>query len=284
MRPPLTLLYVPSDRPDRVGKALVAAADAVIVDLEDAVAPAAKDVARDGLAAVLATPAGAARVSDGVVQVRINAAGSPWWDADLDAVAALPSSVGVRVPKCEDPATLTDLVTRLPARAVHALIESARGVEAAYALARCPGVASLGLGEADLLADLGVIDATGLTWARGRLVNAAAAAGLPPPVMSVYTDVADLDGLRRSCVEGRRLGFRGRAAIHPRQLDVITTAFRPTEDEIRRAREIVEGLDASKGASLLPDGRFVDTAVLRQARRTLDLLERGGAPSDQPYQ
>ena len=284
MKAPLTLLYVPGDRPDRVGKALTSTADAVIVDLEDAVAPATKNAARDGLAARLATRAGAARVSDGVVQVRVNAAGSPWWEEDLDAVAALPASVGVRVPKCEDPATLADLATRLPARAVHALVESARGVEAAYALARCPGVVSLGLGEADLLADLGVVDATGLTWARGRLVNAAAAAGLPPPAMSVYTDVADLDGLRRSSLEGRRLGFRGRAAIHPRQLDVITGVFRPTADEVQRAREIIERMDATAGASVLPDGRFVDAAVLRQARRTLELVERGGFASAQPDQ
>ncbi len=273
MRAALTLLYVPGDRPERVGKALASTADTVIVDLEDAVAPTAKDRAREGLAISLGNPAAVARVRDGALQIRVNGLGSPWWDADLDAVAGLPRSVGIRVPKCEDPVAVAALVSRLPGRAVHALIESARGVEAAYELACCPGVATLGLGEADLLADLGVTDASGLAWARGRLVNAVAAAGLPPPAMSVFTDVADLDGLRGSCTEGRRLGFRGRAAIHPRQLDIIAAAFRPSDEEVRRAREIVAQSEADPllGASALPDGRFVDAAVLRQARRILDL-------------
>lgn len=272
---PLTLLYVPGDRPERIAKALASAADVVILDLEDAVVAEAKDVARHGLAAALASPAGMARGARAAVQIRVNSASSSWWDADLDAVAALPASVGVRLPKCEDPATLTAVAVRLRGRALHALVESARGVEAAYDLARCPGVVSLGLGEADLLADLGATDDAGLTWARGRLVTAAAAAGLPAPAMSVYTDVHDLDGLRRSCWEGRRLGFCGRAAIHPRQLDVIADVFRPTEVEVRRARQILAQAEtpAGSGASVLPDGRFVDAAVLRQAHRTLALLE-----------
>lgn len=271
MRSPLTLLYVPGDRPDRIGKALASVADVVIIDLEDAVLAPAKDAARAGLAAIVSGP-GVARAAAGALQVRVNAMGSSWAEADLRAVEELPEGVGVRVPKCEDAAVVAGLVGRLGGRAVHALVESAVGVEAAYDLARC-GVASIGLGEADLRADLGITEDDGLTWARSRLVNAAAAAALPPPSMAVFTDVGDLDGLRRSCEAGRRLGFRGRTALHPTQLAVIADVFAPTETELIWARDVVSraerGSADGSGALLLPDGRFVDAAVVRQARRVL---------------
>ena len=277
MRSPLTLLYVPGDRPDRIGKALASAADVVIVDLEDAVLAPAKDAARAGLAEMAAGP-GAARAAAGALQVRVNALGSAWSADDLAAAEELPGGVGVRAPKCEDPVVTAELVRRLGDRSVHALVESAVGVEVAYELART-GVASIGLGEADLRADLGVSDDEGLSWARSRLVNAAAAAGLPPPSMSVFTDVGDLEGLRLSCAAGRRLGFRGRTALHPTQLGVIAEVFAPTTSELAWAREVVSraetGSADGSGALLLPDGRFVDAAVVRQARRLLG-AERTG--------
>jgi citrate lyase subunit beta / citryl-CoA lyase len=268
-RPVITLLYAPGDQPDRVAEALASAADVVIVDLEDPVRPDAKAAARDNLGSLL----------DGVdpsqgLQVRINALTTPWVDEDLAAVSALPPGVGVRIPKCEDPLAVDDLDRRLGRRPLHLLVESALGVEMAYALTQCAGVASIGLGEADLRADLGVTENGGLLYARSRVITAAAAAGLPAPHMSVYPNVADLDGLRRSCEVGRRLGFLGRAAIHPKQLPVITEVYRPSEDDIARARELVAAADASEsGAVLTADGRFVDEAVLRQARRTLALTD-----------
>lgn len=266
-RPVITLLYVPGERPDRVVKALASEADVVIVDLEDAVRPEAKAAARTNLGRLL----GGVDASHGL-QVRINALTSEWAAADLAAVAALPPGIGVRIPKCEDPLALGDLERRLSSRPMHVLVESALGVEVAYDLARSVGVASIGLGEADLRADLGVVENAGLLWARARVVNAAAAAGLPAPTMSVFPDVADLDGLRRSCEVGRRLGFVGRAAIHPRQLPVIAAAFRPSEADVARARELLAAAEtADSGAVLTADGRFVDEAVLRQARRTLAL-------------
>jgi citrate lyase subunit beta / citryl-CoA lyase len=268
-RPVITLLYVPGDQPERVVKALASDADVVIVDLEDAVRPEAKAAARDNLPSLL----GGVDSTQGL-QVRINALTTRWVDEDLEAVSALPPGVGVRVPKCEDPLALDDLDRRLGSRPLHLLVESALGVEAAFALTQCVRVASIGLGEADLRADLGVIDDGGLLWARSRIVNAAAAAGLPPPSMSVYPDVADLDGLRESCAAGRRLGFLGRAAIHPRQLPVISAAFRPPVADVARARELLAAADTSDaGAVLTADGRFVDEAVLREARRTLALAE-----------
>ena len=268
-RPPLTWLYVPGDRPDRVAKAMGSAADVVIVDLEDAVLADAKDAARAFATAALREVA-ASRPA----QVRVNASGTPWHEDDVAMVAALPAArrraaaqgrVGGGGPQSGLP----------PDRPVHLLVESALGLERAYDLATATAdVASIGLGEADLRADLGVEGDDGLLWARGRIVAAAAAAGLDPPAMAAYTDVRDLDGLAASCRTGRALGFLGRTAIHPGQLDVIHAAFTPTDVEVARAREILAAADQAlrdDGAVALADGRFVDAAVLRRARRVVAL-------------
>lgn len=277
MSPPvLTLLYAPADRPDRARKALASRADVVILDLEDAVAPAAKEAARAGLAGLLES------ATARPVQVRVNAVSTPWGAADLATVAELPPSVSVRVPKVQTPADVAAVRDAAGERPVHVLLETAAGVEAAFAIASAPGVASMGLGEADLASDLGVVDGGGLEWCRQRLVVAARAAGLPPPAMAVWTDLSDLDGLAASCRQGRRLGFVGRAAIHPRQLPVIEAAFRPSDDEVRRATEVVEAVasatEAGSGTAVLPSGRFVDVAMVEQARRVLALASRTPPP------
>ncbi len=213
--------------------------------------------------------------------MRVNAVATRWHAADLAAVAGLPDRVGLRLPKCETPAEVAAVADAVGGkRAVHLLVESALGVERALDLAMAhPAVASIGLGEADLRADLGVSSEEGLLWSRSRIVTAAAAAGLDSPSMSVYADVRDLDGLRASCERGRLLGFVGRTAIHPAQLAVIQDVFAPSEDELRSARDVVAaaaaGVEAGVGAMALPDGRFVDEAVVRQARR---VLRRGGWP------
>ncbi|AIJ22361.1 HpcH/HpaI aldolase/citrate lyase family protein [Amycolatopsis methanolica] len=268
--PVLTLLYVPADRPERVAKALDSAADVVLVDLEDAVAPARKDEARANAVRLLSGPL-ARRV-----QVRINHASTPWHAADLATLAGLPVEVGARIPKVESPAEIHELAAALPGRDLHPLIESALGVERALEIATAsPQVASIGLGEADLRSDLGVTDEAGLAWARSRVVVAARAARLVPPVMSAYTNVRDLDGLAASCRAGRALGFRGRTAIHPAQLDTIRAAFLPSEQEVSRAREVLSRLDdataAGVGAIALTDGTFLDVAMLEQARTVLAL-------------
>ena len=280
--PPLTLLYVPADRPDRVAKALASGADAVLVDLEDAVAPGAKDAARGNLAGLLGGRAAGPEPAGLEVQVRINAAGTPWHAADVAAVAALPPSVGVRVPKAESVSQVRALADALPGRRLHLLLESALGVERAFELASASAqVASLGLGEADLRSDLRVDDEAGLAWPRSRVVVAARAAGLPAPAMSAYTHVRDLDGLAASCRAGRALGFCGRTAIHPGQLDVIRQAFAPTERDVERAREVVarvaEAADAGSGTVVLADGTFLDVAMIDRARWVLALADRAGA-------
>ena len=271
-RPDLTLLYAPADRPQLVVKAFATAADAVIIDLEDAVAPDRKASARDALADLVEGH------DDRHVQVRINALGTPWAARDLDAIAALPSNVGVRIPKVARPADVLHIAAAVGPRALHLLVESAAGVEAAYDVARAHAqVASLGLGEADLQSDLGIDDDAGLTFARSRVVNAARAAGLPSPSMSVYPNLLDDDGLARSCAVGRQLGFVGRAAIHPRQLAVIAAAFAPSPLEVEHARRVVEAVhdarEAGSGTFVLPDGTFLDVAMVERARRTIALAD-----------
>ena len=152
-------------------------------------------------------------------------------------------------------------------------------------LARCrpagsaaPAVASIGLGESDLRSDLALRGGeAGLAYARGRIVTVARAAGLPPPAMSVWPDVRDLDGLAESCRVGLGLGLSGRCAIHPVQLPVIVEAFRPTAVEVSRG-ELLDGLAAGeaaqRGGVLLADGRFADSAMVRGARAILALAAK----------
>ncbi|MGW2627432.1 HpcH/HpaI aldolase/citrate lyase family protein [Micromonospora taraxaci] len=268
----LSWLYVPGDRPDRFAKAVASGADAVILDLEDAVVAGRKAYARDAVAEFLAD------THPVPVQVRVNELTGPDVDADLTAVAGRPGLSGLRLPKVESAATVTALGERVDVP-LHPLIESAVGLESAYPIAAAhPAVASIGLGEADLRSDLGVSDDDGLLWARGRVVVAARAAGLTPPAMAVYADVVDLDGLAASCAVGRRLGFLGRTAIHPRQLPVIVEAFCPAEQEVARAAELLAAVaDAElrdSGTVVLPDGRFADRAMVAAAQRVVDLAAR----------
>ncbi|MFD4695786.1 CoA ester lyase [Streptomyces sp. NBC_00683] len=262
----LTWLYVPGDRPEVVRKALRSGAHVVIVDLEDAVAPDRKEYARAATAELLTDPGTADAVP---VHVRVHG------EDDVKALAGLPGLSGMRLPKITHAASVHHVAALAPGVALYPLLESAMAIEHAYSIASAHhDVRGVALGEADLRADLGVRDDAGLDWPRSRLVVAARAAGLDPPAMSVFTDVKDLSGLRSSCAHGRDLGLLGRAAIHPRQLPVIERAFRPTSREVEAAEQIVEASRAQAGAMALPDGRFVDAAVVATAQRTLALAGR----------
>ncbi|MEV4034182.1 HpcH/HpaI aldolase/citrate lyase family protein [Streptomyces umbrinus] len=270
----LTWLYVPGDRPEVVAKALVAGADVVVVDLEDAVAPDRKEYARAATADLLSEPS----PLPVPVHVRVNALDSPESVADLRTLAALPplsSLAGIRLPKVTAPAQVVRAADRAPHIPLYALLESALAVEHAYAIATAhTALRGIALGEADLRADLGVRDDAGLDWPRSRVVLAARAAGLASPPQSVHTDVRDLAGLAASCAHGRALGFLGRAAIHPRQLPVIETAYLPTPEDIESAESVVKAAATHSGAQALPDGRFIDAAVVAAAHRTLALARR----------
>ncbi|WP_327359369.1 HpcH/HpaI aldolase/citrate lyase family protein [Streptomyces sp. NBC_01304] len=266
----LTWLYVPGDRPDVVAKALTAGADAVIVDLEDAVAPDRKEYAREATAELLADRPSVP------VHVRVNALDGPLAEPDILALTGLPGLAGLRLPKVVSPDQVARVAELADSPPLYALLESALGIERAYAIASAhSALRGLSLGEADLGADLGVTAPDpGLDWARARVVCAARAAGLAPPAQSVFPDVRDLSGLASSCARGRALGFLGRAAIHPRQLPVIEQAYLPSASEVAAAEEVVKAAACDAGALALPDGRFVDAAVVAGARRTLALAQR----------
>ncbi|MET9960586.1 CoA ester lyase [Streptomyces sp. NPDC006326] len=265
----LTWLYVPGDRPQVVAKALRSGADAVIVDLEDAVSASRKEYARAATAELLTER------PQVPVHVRVNALDSPWAGADLTAVTGLPGLAGLRLPKVSAPEQIATVADRTGGVALWALLESALGVERAYEIARAhPALRGLSLGESDLRADLGVSAEAGLDWPRSRVVVAARAAGLAPPAQSVFPDIRDLEALAVSCARGRALGFLGRAAIHPRQLPVIERAYLPGPEEVSAAQEIVTAARRTPGAVALPDGRFIDAAVLAGAERIVALARR----------
>lgn len=264
-------LYVPGDRVDRMPKALSAGADAVIVDLEDAVAADAKDTARAAVVAFLSelAPGGPA------VLVRINATSVP---QDLDALEPVLNRLdALYVPK----ATVSlleqvDALLGVRALPVVALVESAQGLLDAAPLARHRRVRNLAIGEADLTAELGIGPDAGpevLAPLRMTVIVASAAAGIDPPTGPVSTEVRDLTGYRASTEAVRAMGFGARSAIHPDQVGVINEVFTPTAEELAAARAVVEGHDAAlaRGEAVHVDdrGRMVDEAVVRAARRLL---------------
>ena len=281
MNPPIrSYLYVPGDDGPKIEKALAGEADAVVLDLEDAVTPNRKEEARAMVASVLGS------VPEKPVFVRVNAVGTELAAVDMDAIAGA-YLTGLRLPKVESVEGVNLAAETLEGlqsgATIQCLIESALGLERAFEIATSHDrVSGIGLGEADLAADLGVTDEAGLLYARSRIVGAARAAGLPHPVQSVYTKVGDLEGLRRSTEAGKRLGFVGRSTIHPSQVPVVNEAFTPDANEVAGALELLERLEdetaSGTGAFVLDDGRFVDRAVVESARLTLALAGREDAP------
>lgn len=269
---------MPGHRPDRIAKALRAGADAVVIDLEDAVPAQLKDAAREAcLAALVARPAGG-RADVTPVWVRVNSPRDKVGRRDLAALADAAVD-GLRLPRCDDPALVAE-AAETTGHPLHLLVESAAGLARLHELAGChPGVRGISLGEADLAADLLVGDDAGLDWARGAVVVAARAAGLGSPVQSVFTDVADLAGLETSSRAGLSAGFFGRSVVHPRQIETVHEVFTPTADQVSRAESVVATADdaAARGevAVLDADGRFVDPAVVHRARAVLARVPAG---------
>lgn len=273
-------LYVPGDAPDKLAKALHRGADELIVDLEDAVPQAGKEAARETVASWLA---GLAPGAPGpAVWIRIN----PGEQGHEDVRAVVAAGVaGVCVAKAEDPADLVALDGLLsaleaeravPPLGVVPLLESGEAVFRARELARAPRVARLQLGEADLAADLGVEpgpDGLELLWSRSRVVAASAAARISPPIAPVSVNFRDLDALRESTTALRRLGFWGRACIHPAQIAVVNEVFTPSAEAVARAEDVLAryeaALAAGSGVCTDAEGRLIDEAVVRSARRLL---------------
>ena len=264
---PRTYLFVPGNRPDRFGKALTSGADAVVLDLEDAVAADAKDAARETVRAwaVDATPADRARVV-----VRTNDLGSSHAARDL-AVVADAGLTAVMLPKTESADDVATVRSAAPDVAVLALVESARGIAAVEGIAAAPGVVRLVFGTLDYAFDLDLEldDASdGLSYAAGRLAVASRCAGIPTPVGGVTPQLGDEARLLADLAWSRRHGFGAKLCIHPAQVAAIHAALAPTTQAVARARRVLEADAGSPGAARL-DGRMIDHPVVLAARRTL---------------
>jgi citrate lyase subunit beta/citryl-CoA lyase len=263
------LLFCPADRPDRFSKA-AAAADAVILDLEDGVAPDDKPRARRALQESLLDPR--------ATVVRINPAGTADAAHDLDAIAALPYDL-VMLAKAEEPGQAAALAPRR----VIALCETPRGVLAAPQLAAVPNVVALMWGAEDLVAAIGGRSSRHgdgryravAQHARSSVLLAAAAHAVPA-VDAVYLDLDDLDGLREETEDAVASGFAAKACIHPRQVTVVRGAFRPTADEVRWAQRVLAAAAGAAGVFAF-EGRMVDAPVLRHAEHVARAAERLGA-------
>lgn len=265
-------LYVPGDAADKLTKALDRGADEIIVDLEDAVAPPAKDAAREQVRIWLHDLPMLANVG---VWVRLNTGALR--DIDVRAIADAPALTGVMVAKTEtadELVALDRLLTSLGSTAtVVPLLESASAVLRAAEIAAAPRVQRLQIGEADLRADIGVTpgeDERELLYVRSHVVLASAAAGIAPPIAPVSTNFRELDAFRASTEALARLGFVGRACIHPAQVAIANEVFTPTAEQVATARALVEKWER-EGAGVAVDdrGQFVDEAVIRQARLVL---------------
>jgi citrate lyase subunit beta / citryl-CoA lyase len=261
---PRAYLFVPADRPERFAKARASGADAVIVDLEDAVAPEAKASARDALATALDASA--------PLVVRINAAGTPWFEDDLE-LCRHPGVAAVMLPKAEGIDAVCTVV-EITYKDVLPIIESARGLREIHSIASVPGVIRLAFGSVDLALDLGIDCApdgaeSELLAFRSQVVLASRLAGLAAPVDGVSTAIEDLQRLQADTERSRRLGFGAKLCIHPKQLAIVQAVFTPTPERLDWARRVCKAFETAGGSAVAVDSQMVDLPVYQRAQAVL---------------
>jgi len=273
-----SLLFVPGTRQDRFDKAMRAGADAVALDLEDGVEASQKDRARSLVIEYLSCPN-----SIPVLRlVRFNSLDTVQGAADLAAFRDIEGFDGILLPKVETPGILETAARAFGARGVPLLplLESPRAILRAAEIAAADApVAALLFGAEDLTAQLAVprtIDGEELVVARGQVVLAAASVGAEP-IDAVFTNLDDLVALRRDAARARGAGFRGKMAIHPKQVAVINEVFTPSGADVERARRIVEAFECARAAGegvTRMAGEMIELPIVERARRTLALAAR----------
>ncbi len=294
--PNRTFLFAPGDHPRRAEKVMQVGADVAILDLEDAVALSAKVAARDAVNGALQRPRTCR------AYVRVNAFDTPFCFGDVQAVIGERLD-GIVLPKLQDAAQLVAvdwMIGNLEAERglargiidVMPLIETARGMAAVRDLARAAAalpsgrVRRLAFGAGDYTTDLGItwtLAEDELTPARSEMVLASRAAGLEPPIDTVFIELREAEAFKATCARGVVLGFQGRLCIHPDQVAIANTAYSPTREEIIRAEKIVAAFADSEAqglASIQVDGRFVDYPIVQRAERILAIAERIAAAND----
>ncbi|MFM8665391.1 MAG: HpcH/HpaI aldolase/citrate lyase family protein, partial [Betaproteobacteria bacterium] len=246
-------LFVPATRADRIPKALASGADAVIVDLEDAVAPQDKDSARAALDVALAgelRASASAGAAGPALWVRVNA-GAPWSDQDLALCARHAGLQAVVVPKAESAQQMQAAFEACGRKPLVALIETAEGYARRDEVASHPAVKRLAFGSIDFQLDLGISgEGDALLVFRSGLVLASRLAGLPAPLDGVTVDVANPEVVAADAAHDRALGFGGKLCIHPQQVGPVNAAFSPSPAEIAWAQRVVAACEASAGAAV----------------------------------
>jgi len=262
---PLTYLFVPGNRADRFDKAVASQAGAIIVDLEDAVAPNDKAAARAKFAAWF-------RAYDSAperILVRINDESTPWFDEDIALIAE--SGVrGVVLPKAESTSQIERIGSALAANSfVVPLVETAKGILDVDSLARTAHVQRIAFGTLDYALNLDLTgDDRGFAYPACRIALASRAAGIASPIAGVTTEIDDQSRLLADLDFARACGFGAKLCIHPKQVDAIHAAMRPSEAEIAWAKRVADAAESGQGAVQL-DGKMVDRPVIAKAMRIL---------------
>ena len=294
---PATYLFVPGNRPERFAKALASGADRIIIDLEDAVAPADKPAARTAIADWMGSADCPGEVRSKVV-IRINDAATPWHADDLLLVRRV-QAMCVMLPKCEAASQVAQVLDHLtPGTTLLALVETARGLLAVNEIAAAPGVARLAFGSLDYMVDLdipslrhtstlgkagdlgekgtageagqgsglGGTSNIALDFAAVQIAIAARAAGLPSPVAGVTPEL-DAAQVTADMLHARSLGFGAKMCIHPSQVAAVRAALQPSALELAWARRVLQAWAASAGGAIQADGKMVDRPVVLKAER-----------------
>lgn len=261
MNAPRSYLFVPGNRPDRFAKAYASGADAVIIDLEDAVPPPERLAARSHVAAWIS--------SEHPVLVRVNGPATEWFREDI-ALASLPGIAGIVLPKAER----TEDVERI-GNSVLPIIETARGFWNVMALAQTPNVDRLLFGSIDFQVDLGIQgEGEELLYFRSQLVLVSRIAGLPAPVDGITAVFDSMDPVRADTQRARRLGFGGKLCIHPKQIAAVNECFGPTDEEEAWAERVIAASAKAKGAAVSLGGEMVDRPVVARAEAILAQRDR----------
>ena len=262
-RPLIAPLFVPASRPDRFRKAAESGADAIIVDLEDAIPAAEKDPAREALAGNL---------NDLPVPVflRVNGRSTSWHDPDLGAAASLPIA-GIMLPKTESAGDLKLVAERTgPAVPVIGLVETAVGIAGLHRMAEAPNLAQIAFGSVDFALDINAAhERESLAYARAQIVLYSRVHGLPAPLDGVTIATTDTDLLLSDSLHAAALGFGGKLAIHPAQIRAICETFRPTAQDVAWARRVLAAEQEAGGTAIQLDGMMIDAPVCERARRIL---------------
>jgi citrate lyase subunit beta / citryl-CoA lyase len=282
-RPLRSLLFAPGNQPRKLARVADFGSDGIILDLEDAVPVAEKESTRPMVREALP------KIKSGPLRyVRVNAVETGLTQADLEGVYC-PKLDGIKLPKVEQPSEVQEVdavLTRLEKQAgvrpgttdLIPTIETARGVLGAQAIAGAsPRVKRLSFGAADFCRDVSVrfgaslwgTDGLELQYARSHLVLASRAAGIEPPLDTVWIDIRDNDGLEQDARNALRLGFQGKSAIYPGQVEIINRVFSPSEEELEFARKVVAAFDEAEArgdAAIQLEGRMIDYPIAVKAR------------------